>query len=326
MKKVWLLIITLSIGVLQTMAQGTVRMQVIENDFAIWAYQQHNSVCKLVYDKIEAKQLATYNAKNLKESNGESFGKLKSEAVVFIATDPDDPTIGRDSTIMFPQSENYYFFKQSGEYLLLKPFKEKSNLLKLKKAELMAMLNAEQQMYYKLYTSGSLLCLDSIPTISRRVFTDFNAQLFKYSQMPNSIVYANDSLKTKLSVDQKKTKSEVERVVFISTDASDLTIGIDSVIYTDYEIRDTNINQAIIATFEVNGVSSKVKALATGMAKFQGMFQSLLVPYGFVAISDAQVYTKEQWLVLNAVMNYKIIDRLNERSFYYEMYNDYFGY
>ena len=313
-------------GVLETLAQGTVRMQVIENDFAIWAYQQHNSVCKLVYDKIEAKQLATYNAKNLKESNTESFSKLKSEAVVFIATDPDDPTIGMDSTIMFPQSENYYFFKQSGEYFLLKPFKEKSNLLKLKKTELMAMLNLEQQMYFKLYTSGAMLCLDSIPNVSRKVFTDFNVQLFKYSQLPNSIVYANDSLKTKMSIDQKKTKCQVERVVFRSTDKNDLTIGIDSVIYTDYEIRDTNINQAIIATFEVNGVASKVKAIATGMASLQGMFQSLVVPYGFVAITDAQVYTKEQWLVLNAVMNYKIIDRLNERSYYYEMYNDYFGY
>ena len=313
-------------GVLETLAQGTVRMQVIENDFAIWAYQQHNSVCKLVYDKIEAKQLATYNAKNLKESNTESFSKLKSEAVVFIATDPDDPTIGMDTTIMVPQSENYYFFKQSGEYLLLKPFKEKSNLLKLKKSELMAMLNLEQQMYFKLYTSGAMLCLDSIPNVSRKVFTDFNAQLFKYAQLPNSIVYANDSLKTKLSIDQKKTKCQVERVVFIASDKNDPTIGIDSVIYTDYEIRDTNINQAIIATFEVNGVASKVKAISTGMASLQGMFQSLIVPYGFIAITDTQVYSKEQWLVLNAIMNYKIIDRLNERSYYYEMYNDYFGY
>ena len=313
-------------GVLETLAQGTVRMQVIENDFAIWAYQQHNSVCKLVYDKIEAKQLATYNAKNLKESNTEGFSKLKSEAVVFIATDPDDPTIGMDSGILVPQSENYYFFKQSGEYFLLKPFKEKSNLLKLKKAELMTMLNLEQQMYFKLYTSGTLLCLDSIPSISRKVFTEFDAQLFKFSQLLNSIVYANDSLKTKMSIDQKKTKCQVERVVFIASDKNDPTIGIDSVIYTDYEIRDTNINQAIIATFEVNGVASKVKAIATGMASLQGMFQSLVVPYGFVAITDAQVYTKEQWLVLNAVMNYKIIDRLNERSYYYEMYNDYFGY
>ncbi len=326
MKKVWTLILIVGMGVLETIAQGTVRMQVIEKDFGIWAYQQHNNICKLVYDKIESKQLATYNAKNLKESNTESFGKLKSEVVVFIATDPDDPTIGRDSNMMVPQSENYFFFKQSGEYVLLKPFKQKTNLLKLKMTELMAMLNAEQQMYFKLYTSGAMLCLDSIPNISRRVFTDFNVQLFKYSQLPNSIVYANDSLKTKLSIDQKMTKSQVERVVFISTDKNDLTIGIDSVIYTDYEIRDTNINQAIIATFEVNGVASKVKAISTGMASLQGIFQSLVVPYGFVAMTDAQVYTKEQWLVLNAIMNYKISDRLNERSYYYEMYNDYFGY
>ena len=313
-------------GVLETMAQGTVRMQVIENDFGIWAYQQHNSICKLVYDKIEAKQLATYNAKNLKESNTESSGKLKSEAVVFIYTDPEDPTIGRDSTIMVPLSENYYFFKQSGEYLLLKPFKEKTNLLKLKKAELMAMMTTEQQMYFKLYTSGAMVCLDSIPNVSRKVFTDFNVQLFKYSQLPNSIVYTNDSLKSKMSNDLKIRKSYVENVVFIPTDPEDKTIGIDSVTATPYDIRDTNINQAIIATFEVNGVASKVKAISTGMSSLQGMLQSLVVPYGFVAMTDAQVYTKEQWLVLNAIMNCKIIDRLNERSYYYEMYNDYFGY
>ena len=129
-----------------------------------------------------------------------------------------------------------------------------------------------------------------------------------------------------MSNELKVRKSFVEKVVFIPTDPEDKTIGYDSVIATPYEIRDTNINQAIIATFEVNGVTSKVKAISTGMASLQGLFQSLVVPYGFIAMTDAQVYTKEQWLVLNAIMNYKIIDRLNERSYYYEMYNDYFGY
>lgn len=326
MKKVWLVIVVISMGLLELGAQGTVRMQVIEKDFGIWAYQQHNSICKLVYDKMEAKQLASYNAKNLKENPAESFNKLKEEVIVFINTNVDDPTIGIDSPVMIPKSENYFFFKQSGEYLLLKPFRAQTNLLKFKKSEFMGLLNAEQKMYVELYTSASMLCLDSIPNVSRKVFTDFDAQLFHYSQKGNSVVYYNDSLKTQMSIDEKIRKSMVEKVVFIPSDPEDKTIGYDSVIVTPYNIRDTNINQAIIATFEVNGVAVKVKAIAAGMASLQGLFQSLLVPYGFVPVSDVQVYTKERWLVLNAVMNYKIVDRLNERSYYYEMYNDYFGY
>ncbi|MDI1235111.1 MAG: hypothetical protein PSX81_12580 [bacterium] len=325
MKNKWGLLILMVVCFLQIRAQNSVRMQVIEKDFAIWAYQQHNGICKIIYDKIESKQLASYNAKHVKESASESFDKLKREIIVFVSTDLDDPTVGVDSVIMEPQAENYYFFKQSGDYLLLKPFKDKTNLLKLKKTEVMALMNSEQQQYFKLFSSGAMLCLDSLPKTSRKVFTDFNSQLFAYSQLPNSLVYVNDSLETKLSIEQKKSNSQVEQIYFIA-DADDPTMGIDTVVYSDYNIRDTNINQAIIAAFEVNGVALKVKALATGMSRLQGQFQNLVSPYGFIPYSDAVVFNREQWQVLNAVMNYKICDRVNERSFYDEMYNDYFDY
>ena len=191
MKKVCLLVLIVGISVLRTKAQGTVRMRVIENDFGIWAYQQHNSICKLVYDKIEAKQLASYNAKNLKESNTESFGKLKSEAVVFIATDPDDPTFGFDTTVLEPQSENYYFFKQSGEYLLLKPFKEKTNLLKIK------------LIIYKKYNIKLNIDIFNLPTKTRKtVIKDIN---FYYENNKDDI----EQDFNKLNINMKKLFNDV---------------------------------------------------------------------------------------------------------------------
>ncbi len=305
-------------------AQNNILFQLGHKDFGVWAYQQHNGIAKVICDNIKSGKLVGYNAKNLKETPMESLGKIAVQTTVFIQTDPNDPTVGRDSSYMAETSDNYFLFKISGEYILLKPFKGSNNLLKLKRSELFALLNTEQKEYFTSYTSSFALCIDSIPKVSRRIFDNYNVELFEYSKKPTVKLFINDSMNSVWTNEEKENLSKDEMSAFLSTDPDDPTIGRDTLILVDYNLRDTMKEQAIILMMNIENFKLHVNAISCGMERKLMGVMAYTIPFGYLPYAENAPYSATEMLVLNAVMHLKMADALNNHTNYEDMYDDYF--
>ncbi len=307
-------------------AQGNVNLQVGDKDFAIWAFIEHNKICKSIYDNIQSKKLTGYSVKNTKESFKETISKLQQEMVVFFPTDPDDPTVGFDTTVFVEQSENYYFFKISGDYILLKPFKGQSNLLKLKKTELFDLIEDAAKSYFKLYISNYMVCIDSIPNMSERLLNRFNSKLFDYCKLPSTNIYANDSLKTIMTQSDKEMKCRIDIVTLVHDPKypNDPYMYLDTVMFKDYDIKDTNIRQAIVFAIEVKDLNTKVMAISSGINRGAPGYSDMILPYGFLPYPSSLFFDENDLSVIKNVLQIKLMDRLNESENFEGIYDDYF--
>lgn len=252
------------------------------------------------------------------------MGKLSVKRNVFISTDPDDPTAGRDSVFMNEVSNKYYFFKSSVDHILLKPFKENNNLLKLNRSELFAFLNKEQISYFTVYTSNYMLCIDSIPRVSKRLFDNFNRGLFEFSKLPSTVLYSNDSLNHTCTTSEKENLAREELVVFISTDSEDPTIGRDSIVNIEYNILDTTREHALILTGECYNYSVKVRTISCGFERGVSELAKMMIPFGYLPYDEYLPYSTKQFEMLDAIIQLQMLDRLNTEPYNMYHYEEYF--
>ncbi len=224
-----------------------------------WAMKQHNSICALVYPAISSNK-----TKPLNITKDEALNLLSTQYPVFISTNPDDPSIGYDSIITYPQYGEYVQFIQKPTSFWVKPTLDKQ-AIELD-ARFINLLNAEQKTYLKLYQTNGDIRYANIPSKSAELLLNFNMKLYNLGALPGTLLYKNDSLKSTYGIQDKKTRAREEIVVFIQTDPNDPTIGYDSVYYKDYRsnVTDTNKYQAMCFVMSQTGAAFKLEALGAG--------------------------------------------------------------
>lgn len=226
-----------------------------------WAMKQHNSICALVYPAI-----SNNKTKPLNITKDEALNLLSTQYPVFISTNPDDPTVGYDSIITYPQYGEYVQFiqRQKTNTFWVKPSLDKQ-AIELD-ARFIALLNAEQKTYLKLYQNNGDIRYANIPAKSAELLLHFNMKLYNLGALPGTLLYKNDSLKSTYGIEDKKKRAREEIVVFLQTDPTDPTIGYDSVFYNDYRsnVTDTNKYQAMCFVMSQTGAAFKLEALGAG--------------------------------------------------------------
>jgi hypothetical protein len=213
----------------------------------------------------------------------------------------------------------------SGDYVLLKPGKNSNNLLKIKRTELFELLNAGLKEYFNDYTSNFALCIDSIPLISKRLFMHYNSQLFEYSKRPDVKLYLTDSLNKVLTMEEKTFLSMDQYMAFISTDPEDPSVGHDTIILADYNMKDTAKEQAIFFMITIKDFRIILQTISCGLQRTSVGFMPFIVPYGYLPFAENMVYTPAELNRLNSILRIKMSDDLSIYKTNEEMYDDYFG-
>lgn len=224
-----------------------------------WAMKQHNSICAMVYPA-----LASNKTKAINFSKEGAMEMLSTEYTVFISTDPDDPTVGYDSVIVYPMYAEFVQFIQGPTSLWVKP-KLDVQAVELD-ARFMTLLNAEQKLYLKLYQNKGDVRYENIPSKSSEILANLNIKLYNEGRKPATLLYKNDSFKSTYDQYIKERRGRDEIIVFINSDANDPTIGYDSTYLDTYEkaARDTNKFQALCFVMSQTGASTKLEGLSAG--------------------------------------------------------------
>src|SRR5574343_396723 len=70
-----------------------------------WGMKQHNSICNLIYTSIASNKVKPINI-----SKDGALEVLNTYYPVFLSTDPNDPTIGKDTLVLAPLNSEYVQF------------------------------------------------------------------------------------------------------------------------------------------------------------------------------------------------------------------------
>ena len=246
-----------------------------------WAMKQHNSICALIYPAI-----ASGKTKALNMSKDGAMELISTTYPVFISTNPDDPTEGYDSVIVYPQYGEFVQFIQGPKSFWVKPTLEKQAIeLDMR---FMTLLNAEQKLYLKLYQNKGDIRYENIPSKSAELLLNLNLKLYNLGALPATLLYKNDSFKSTYSLNDKKERAREEIVVFLQSDPNDPTIGYDSVFYKDYRsnVSDTNKYQAMCFVMSQTGAAFKLEALSAGFVSKYNYNRDYMISgvgaYGFI--------------------------------------------
>ncbi len=321
--RVFVLMVSIFTGA-SAFGQKNIGVEVGAIDAGMWAYKQHNAICEIIYEKIQNNQLATYNSQNIKESN---TAAVKSLALEFVVDNENDPVISREIIIWQKgMNLNFYFFKVAKDYVLLKPFKNKTNLLRFNKTELMALLNSEEQLYMKWFNSGGTVHIDSIPEISWRIFTQLNNKLFNYSKSEESLLYKTALLDSLMSKVEKSEACKYDKVLFINENPEDPFDGKDSVFKEEYSVTDTLKRQTMIVTLSLDQLQIKTLAISVGMDVYsQGVAGDFLKPFGYLSTEKELPWIEEEKKWIFGVLYLKVNELIDEDSELRSLYTDYYN-
>lgn len=305
-------------------SQKNIGVEIGAMDAGVWAYKQHNAICETIYENIQKDRLATYNSQNVKESNASAVKALALENII---EDENEPVISREIIVWQKgMNLNFYFFKIAKDYVLLKPFKHKNNLLRFNKSELMGLLNSDEQLYMKWFNSGGTVHIDSIPEISWRLFTQLNSSLFNYSKAEASFLFKTTALDSVMNKSEKFDAGHYYQTVFINENPNDPFDGKDTFFKVEYNVMDTLKRQAIIVTLSLTQLQLQALAISVGMDVYsQGAAGDDFKPFGYLSIEKGLPWNEEEKAWIFGVLYLKVNELIDEDSDLRNLYADYFN-
>lgn len=285
-----------------------------------WGMKQHNSICDLIYKSILKNKVKTLNL-----SREGTLDLLSTYYPVFLSTDPNNPTVGKDTLIQAPLNFEYVQFICSKKTeFWFKPTLEKQAIQL--DAAIYTLLNAEQKSYLEMFALNGDVRYADIPRTSMSILKSLNIKLHNEGKKPGTLLYKNDSFTSTYSPKLKAVRGSQQVVVFISTDKFDPTIGYDSAFNVPYAdvVSDTSVYQSLQFTMNQTGATYTLTGLSSAFT-MTSQYSDLLYsePYGFIKYPLILGLNAKEKTFLNYVIASSIDSRvqMNDESMEYYLKN-----
>lgn len=268
-------------------AQKRINTIINPEEISIWAIIQHKEIEMKLYHAIKNNTIALLKG-NSTLNQTEKREVFKHTYIAFINTDQDDPTIGKDTTVVdYFQNDIEKITETNANYSF--KFPNLSDEYSVIKSQLMKILSPENTLYLQLFKEQQSITYNNIKTVSSNLYFNLFDKLYNYSISENSKLYQTDSLTRTLSNIEKEEKSKVEIVTFIKTDPEDSTIGMDSVYYIKYNSKIKHYKNEIYCNnfFDLN--SYKINSIACSRSYLIYGIETFPIPIGFINFKEANL-------------------------------------
>jgi len=285
-----------------------------------WGMKQHNSICDLIYKSILKNKVKTLNL-----SKEGALELLSTYYPVFLSTDPNDPSVGKDTLIQAPLNfEFVQFICSKKTEFWFKPTLEKQAIQL--DGTIYTLLNAEQKSYLDMFAINGDIRYSDIPKTSFSILKSLNVKLHNEGKKPATLLYKNDSFTSTYSQKLKAVRGSQQVVAFISTDKFDPTIGYDSTFIIPYEdvVSDTSKYQSLQFTLNQTGTTYTITGLSSAFT-MDSYYSDLLYsePYGFIKYPMILGLSIKEKTFLNYAIASSIDSRvkMNDESMEYYLKN-----
>jgi hypothetical protein len=296
---------------------------VTEYDLGAWAYKQHNEICSKIYRAISASNIKVYSGKREAIRMEHALELVQETRVIFMMTDPDDPTIGRDTFTRIPMDKDFYSFSFRGNYIEVIATRLKQSIY-LDSNDLYNLLNPENKLYIQKYTQNDVVLLKNIPSKSRLLLGVINIRLFTLSRRPGVELFENDSLNSRFTEDEKAKQGIIEIITFVSKNRDDPTIGVDSVYQKDWDFSDTLYCQALFFVLKTDNFNMEISGMGCGFhtnAYYEGEYAlPALTAMGYIKYGYLQQYLAGEKNMLEYCLRFSISDKLSPTWIDYDDY------
>lgn len=305
---------------------------VTQHYLGAWAYSQHINIVLLIQDELNNGELKLFKSDGTQYSESEIRSEflLRYENEKYLYSKKDTnfiykfgdlgglySTIGNQLAfssdfIQFGFSENYLNF-----YISRLAFDK--------------YLSREQLNYLEQFNNKGILFLDSIPKTSLILFNKMTRALYNQSFSNNINVYRTPSLIKNDTINKRiEGYGGIERIVFISTNPKDPTIGVDSA-YLQKMPYDTSIlKRHISISFIINNNTIQLTALSSFYIARPYKKSSYLIKesIGYIKFTEINFLTGKQLEILNDLVPIKIDEIMRDPSSswlwqYNSRYNNY---
>ncbi|MEZ4804526.1 MAG: hypothetical protein R2852_03320 [Bacteroidia bacterium] len=284
------------------------------NDLGAWALYQHNSISTATFNLFNTKKISPLDADG-KAMDFETASKyFEEEYVAFISTDPNDPSVGYDTTIKGTRTENFYGFTLQDKLIAVSPIKGKK--LYFNKSEFMDALSDGLSSYLNNYSENGEVEFRNIPLKTHQLLQSINMDLVKESRLETSELYKTDTLINLFSKEDKKSRGNAENPVFISTDPDDPTQGYDSVYTTNLEesMKDSGSFQGIFYSLKGDMSNIQLSGISCGFSPYVfGVHIPYAQPFGFLKYKSVKFLSEDQRKMLESAFLFSLRNKINPR-------------
>lgn len=302
-------------------AQKRVNTIINPEEISIWAIIQHKEIEIKLYHAIKNNTIALLKG-NSTLNQTEKREVFKHTYIAFISTDPDDPIVGNDTTIVDYFQNDIEKITETNSHFVFK-FSNLTEEYSVTKSQLMQILSPENTLYLQFFKEQQSITYNNIKTVSSNLYFNLFDKLYNYSISENSKLYQTDSLTRTLSLIEKEDKNKVEIVTFIKTDPEDSTIGKDSVYYIKYNSKIKHYKNEIYCNnfFELN--SYKINSIACARSYLIYGNETFPIPIGFINFKEANLtFTNNEiqfinYLNLSYIIghSYKSVEHNNAKEY-----------
>jgi len=306
------------------LAQKRVNTTINPEEISIWAIMQHKQIETKLYQAVKNNTIAlSINNRTLNQS--EKTEVFKHSFLAFVNTDPDDPTIGHDTSLIdYFQNDIEKITESKSDYLI--KFLNLKDEYTVSKAKLNQVISPENTLYIQLFKENNAVIYDNIKINSSNLYFNLFDKIYKHSISENSKLYLTDSLTNTFSKKDKEDKNKVLMVTFIKTDPSDSTIGRDSVYYIQYNSKNKHNKNEIICTnyFDLN--SYHLNSIACARSHLYYGEETFPIPIGFINFKEANLTLNNYEIQLINYLNLSCMMGQSYKPIEYDNAKEYLGY
>lgn len=303
----------------------TILSRFSQYELGAWACRQHLEISDLIYPAITNKKLKALSCdgKYIAAEEGHKF--FEQEAVAFISTDNEDPTIGYDTTFPSPMTEPFYSFSI---YKTRIDVQTSINAPKISfdYLQFQKLLNEEMKQYLVMYAVNQVVYFEGIPKSSANILIRFNKQLFNEGQKPSTILYKTDSLITPFSQIEKANRGSYDYPAFVSTDLNDPTKGHDTLVKVpaSFTLNDSSNYQYLYYVLKGNANNLHIEAISAAymlpIQDFQlSFFQGFIKYKGVMSLSAFEKAFLESMVLFQ--IEIRLLPQGGELDGYLEKFN-----
>lgn len=277
-----------------------------------WAMTQHNSICSKIYSAIKNDKSKVINMKRadaLKHIGGIDSDTFYTKLEIIIEPHPTPPIV-----------EAYHYLSLKNNIMSFKTDKNAPEI-QIEFASF-KYLSKEEISYLNQFDIAGKAYYDSIPLTSQKRIFEINLRLYREASAISSTTYLNDSLTTRLSLEEKPKRGGIEVVVFIQSDPNDPTIGYDSLYYIPYEnqIKDSSRYIGINYVMSFSNLSFSIAALSSTFESMRSIRSYNLFPYGYLKIDTIQTLSPSEMQFIFYLIRFSMNDKLKTHK---ETLNEY---
>jgi hypothetical protein len=249
------------------------------NVLGAWALKQHQSIGNKILEHLNDNKFKQSFLRDKPIAPAQALALFQTQVTAFISTDPNNPTIGHDTTFYELSQEPCFALYKAKQFIGIQLL-ERGALVNFDAKEVTSLLNSNELLYLQLYSNGEQCLLSNIPAKSFDLLMAVNIELYKASVIPGALVYKNIELSELMSEKEKLERGNDSSPVFISTDPDDPTIGYDSLLITPCLALLNDSSQMPLVYYTVN-LTSKVIKLSGVSASFYGNIQGFKINFYF---------------------------------------------